>query len=221
LSTWVSSGYLIDFDESEIEQMPNLTDNQKELLRQLVATKQKSILVFKPVNTIQIRVMAPIAIEPQLSDFDELVDAGFLRSRPIKKNQWDYTITNLGHEAVETNFQLPQDTPTTGDTFDMSGNFQGAIINITPPLKEELTQLLEQLTEALTQVPADKVEEAEAVAQTAEQLVENATTEKPNKTTIKISGEGLKQAAKNLAAVVPNVLTIATQIVVTILKSIN
>jgi hypothetical protein len=42
--------------------------------------------------------------------------------------------------------------------------------------------------------------------------------EKPNKTMLQISAEGLKQAAKNLVTVTPIVLTIATQIVNTIMK---
>ncbi len=217
----------------------NLTDNQKELLRQLVATGEESILVFKPANTKGVTVMTRITIKPQLSDFDELVEAGFLGFRPTKKNnQWNYTVTNLGRDAVNNDFQLPQNTSTSGDTFTMSGNFQGAIINIKstltnttqtvnatptlePDLKEELTQLLEQLQEVLTQVPEDKGEDAEAVAQTAEALIESATTENPNKTMVKISGKGLKQAAKNLAAVTPTVVTIATQIVNAITKFIN
>lgn len=122
-----------------------------------------------------------------------------------------------------------------GDTFNMSGDFRGAIVNIKstltnvtqtvntapniePSLKAELNRLIEQLSESLVKAPPERKDEAEAVAQTAEQLVKQATAEKPNKTMIQITGEGLKQAAQNLADVMPTVLTIATQIVGAILK---
>jgi hypothetical protein len=125
--------------------------------------------------------------------------------------------------------------PTTGDTFNMSGDFRGANVNIKstltnvtqtigalpdadPSTKAELEALIQQLNDALQQVPGEKAEEAEAVAQSAELLVKTATEEKPNKTMVQISGEGLKQAAKNIADVMPTVLTIATQIVATIAK---
>jgi hypothetical protein len=120
-----------------------------------------------------------------------------------------------------------------GDTFDMSGDFRGAYLNIKstltnvtqtisalphtdPSIKAELEKLVKELNDALQQVPADKAEDAEAVAQSAELLVEKATEEEPNKTTVQITGEGLKKAAQNLADVMPTVLTIATQIVATV-----
>lgn len=126
----------------------------------------------------------------------------------------------------------------TGDTFNMSGNFQGAIINIKSTLtnvsqtigelpyveqsvKDEMQRLVEQLNEALQQAPPNKAEAAEAVAKSAELLVKTATEEKPNKTMIQITSEGLKQAAKNIADVMPTVLTIATQIVSTIAKLVE
>ena len=122
-----------------------------------------------------------------------------------------------------------------GDTFNMSGDFRGAILNIKSTLdnvtqtvgqiphasqsdKDELKGLIEQLNEALQQVPPEKAEEAEVVAEYARELVEEANTEKPKKARIQISGEGLKKAAENIAAVMPTVLTIATQIVATISK---
>ena len=124
---------------------------------------------------------------------------------------------------------------TSGDTFNMSGDFRGAILNIKSTLsnvsqsigalpnadesaKDELKHLIEQLNAALQQVPAGKEEEAQAVATSAEMLVQTASAEKPNKPMLQITGEGLKQAAKNLADVMPTVLTIATQIVAAVLK---
>lgn len=121
------------------------------------------------------------------------------------------------------------------DTFNMSGDFRGAILNIKStltnvqqrvgdiqtndePAKDELKQLIGQLNETLQKVPSEKVEEAQAVAETAKALVDNATAEKPNKTMIQISGEGLKRAAQNLADVMPAVVMIASQIIAAVAK---
>jgi len=121
------------------------------------------------------------------------------------------------------------------DRFNMSGDFRGAIINIKSTLtnvqqsigdlrtndetaRKELETLIGQLSEALQKVPAEHQEQAQAVAETAKVLVDTAKAEKPNKTMLQISGEGLKQAAQNLAGVMPTVLSIASQIVVTIAK---
>jgi hypothetical protein len=121
------------------------------------------------------------------------------------------------------------------DRFDMSGDFRGAIINIKSTLtnvqqsigdirtdnetaRKELETLIGQLSEALQKVPAEHQEQAQAIAETAKVLVDTAKAEKPNKTMLQISGEGLKQAAQNLAGVMPTVLTIAGQIVMTITK---
>lgn len=120
-----------------------------------------------------------------------------------------------------------------GDTFTMSGDFRGAILNIKSTLtnvqqsvgdipsgdtqaKEELSRLIGDLNETLQRAPVEKEEEAVAVAQTAETLVEQAKSETPNKTMLKITGEGLKQAAQNLAEVMPTVVSIATQIVLAV-----
>jgi hypothetical protein len=119
------------------------------------------------------------------------------------------------------------------DRFNMSGDFRGAIINIKSQLtsvqqsvgdihsgdekdKQELEKLIGQLNETLQKVPETHGDDALAVAQTAGALVEQAKEEQPNKPMLKITGEGLKQAAANLAEVVPAVVTIASQIVMTI-----
>lgn len=121
------------------------------------------------------------------------------------------------------------------DRFNMSGDFRGAIVNIKSTLtnvqqsigeirstdetaRKELEALIGQLSETLQKVPAEKQEQAEAVAETAKALVDTAKAEKPNKTMLQISGEGLKQAAQNLAGVMPTVVTIASQIVLTVAK---
>src|SRR5215212_1829590 len=124
---------------------------------------------------------------------------------------------------------------TMADQFDLSGDFRGAIVNIKSTLtnvqqslgeisstdetaRKELEALIGQLSEALQKAPAERQEQAEAVAETAKVLVETAKAEKPNKTMLQISGDGLKQAAQNLAGVMPTVVTIASQIVMTVAK---
>jgi len=117
----------------------------------------------------------------------------------------------------------------------MSGDFRGAIINIKSTLtnvqqsvgeihtndqnaRQELEKLIGQLSEALEKTPEGNQEHAQAVAETAKALVDTAKAEKPNKTMLQITGEGLKQAAQNLAEVMPTVVTIASQIVMTVAK---
>jgi methyl-accepting chemotaxis protein len=117
----------------------------------------------------------------------------------------------------------------------MSGDFRGAIINIKSTLtnvqqsvgeihtddenaRQELEKLIGQLSEALEKTPEESQEHAQAVAETAKALVDTAKAEKPNKTMLQITGEGLKKAAQNLAEVMPTVVTIASQIVMTVAK---
>jgi hypothetical protein len=121
------------------------------------------------------------------------------------------------------------------DRFNMSGDFRGAIVNIKSTLtnvqqsvgeihstdeiaRKELETLIGQLSEALQKVPAENQEQAQAVAETAKVLVDTAKAETPNKTMLQISGDGLKQAAQNLAGVMPAVVSIASQIVMTVAK---
>jgi hypothetical protein len=121
------------------------------------------------------------------------------------------------------------------DTFNMSGDFRGAILNIKSTLrnvtqtvntlpgadesaKAELARLIEQLNEALQKVPSEKAEDAEAVADSAKALVEAANKAKPNKATLQITADGLKKAAENIAVVTPAVVGIATQIVAAVFK---
>ena len=121
------------------------------------------------------------------------------------------------------------------DRYSMSGDFRGAIINIKSTLtnvqqsvgeirtddqnaRQELEKLIGQLSEALEKTPEESQEHAQAVAETAKALVDTAKAEKPNKNMLQITGEGLKQAAQNLAEVMPVVVTIASQIVMTVAK---
>jgi hypothetical protein len=207
----------------------NLTDSQKDLLREFVRQVREKTLT-EPLSlhtSARGRPMFyPYSGEGEfefehIDDLDVLCDAGL-----VKKGRYDrYSLLQSAYDAVDSNFAPPP-----GDTFIMSGNFQGAILNIqstltqvsqtiatsphvAPSAKEELQGLVDQLKEALQQTPPDRTEEAKAVAQFAELLVQTATAEKPNKPMLQISGEGLKKAAQNLAEAMPLVLTIATQIV--------
>ena len=122
-----------------------------------------------------------------------------------------------------------------GDKITISGNIQNAILNIKSTLtnvqqsvgsiatddetaRQELQGLIEQLSQALQNVPDTQKEQAEAVAASAEALVETAKADKPNKTLLQITGEGLKKAAENLSEVAPTVVSIASQVVVAIMR---
>ena len=121
------------------------------------------------------------------------------------------------------------------DEFNMSGNFQGAVINIKSTLsnvqqsvgaipagdtasRAELMNLIQQLSDILQKLPAEQQEYAQVLAETTQALVSAAKQQKPNPTTVQITGEGLLQAAKNLAAVTPLVLPLAGQIVATVTR---
>jgi hypothetical protein len=118
----------------------------------------------------------------------------------------------------------------TGDIFNMSGDFRGALLNIKStldhvtqtigsiphgdePTKVQLQQLLTNLNEELQKAPPNKAEDAEAVADFTKKLVDTAASKNPNKKILEVTGEGLKQAAQNIADVMPVVLGIATKIV--------
>ena len=84
--------------------------------------------------------------------------------------------------------------------------------------RQRLQELIEELSQALQKIPESKKEQAEAVAASAEDFVEKAKTDKPNKTLLEISGEGLKKAAENLADFAPTVLSIASQVIMTVMQ---
>jgi hypothetical protein len=123
------------------------------------------------------------------------------------------------------------------DQFNMSGDFQGAVINIKSTLNNvqqsvgalpagdpsdrvQLTNLIQQLSDALQKIPAEQQEYAQALAETTQALVNAAKDQKPNKTLVQISGDGLLKAAQNLAKVAPLVLPLASQIVETVTRLI-
>ena len=122
-----------------------------------------------------------------------------------------------------------------GDKITISGNIQNSILNIKSTLtnvqqsvgsistddetaRQELQGLIEQLSQALQNVPDNQKEQAEAVAVSAQALVETAKADKPNKTLLQITGEGLKKAAENLSEVAPTIVSIASQVVVAIMR---
>ncbi len=125
-----------------------------------------------------------------------------------------------------------------GDTFDMSGDFRGAIVNIKSQLdnvtqtvntmphgndeeKEELKQMVAQLQEALAEVPPEQAGDAEKVAKRVEALVEEADDDNPDTEMMEITGESLKRAAENVRDALPTVLPIATQIVGHVLSMVR
>jgi len=122
-----------------------------------------------------------------------------------------------------------------GDKITISGNIQNSILNIKSTLtnvqqsvgsiptgdaaaRQELQSLIEQLGQALEHIPENQAEQAEAVAVSAQALVETAKADKPNKTLLQISSEGLKKAAENLAEAAPAVVSIASQVITTVMR---
>ncbi len=115
------------------------------------------------------------------------------------------------------------------DTFNMSGDFRGSVINVKSTLQnvqqtigemrgadqgdqEQLQKLVGQLSDELQNSPAASKEQVDALVAMVQQLVDQARAPQPNHTMVQITAEGLKQAAKNLAGVLPSVLPMAVQI---------
>jgi hypothetical protein len=127
----------------------------------------------------------------------------------------------------------PASNAALGDTFTMSGNFRGAVLNIKSTLtdvqqsvgaipvadqatRDELIKLIAQLNVVLQTAPPDRSEQAEAVAEMAKALIDSATGDRPNKTMVRIAGESLDQAAADLAHMMADISVLATQIVTTV-----
>ncbi len=141
------------------------------------------------------------------------------------------TINTGGGAYAERNIDKRSGTFVGGNQFNLSGNFDGAMLNIESTLtavsqsivaaprgdtatKTELQQLIDQLNNILHQSPANKSVEIEAVVETAKQAVAQATRATPNKALVQINAEMLKQAAQSLKDVLPEVPSIATRIAV-------
>lgn len=206
------------------------TEVKRELLRQHYRNLDKLKLQAAKYGSVEV----PLHLLNQIEDEEKQI-------AQLQKELADY---NEGAKAdTSSSFSKPVETIyigeiRVGDTFNMSGDFRNSILNIKSTLsdvsqsintipnaddsiKHELRELVNQLNEELQKVPPEKKEEAEAVAETTKSLVEVVSKEKPNKAMVQVSAEGLKQAAKNLATVTPVILTIATQIVTTIMKIVG
>lgn len=116
-----------------------------------------------------------------------------------------------------------------GDQFNMSGNFQGAILNIKSrldnvtqtigalpgvdsPTKDELKQLITQLSEALGGIPQERSEDAEKLSKRVEEVVEELKKPNPDKELVGFNLDRLLNTAKSIATFLPAVLPIATDI---------
>ena len=124
-------------------------------------------------------------------------------------------------------------TVNTGDTFNMSGNFQGANLNIKATLtnvsqtigrlpnadesaKQTLEQLVAQLNNLLQQVSPGQQTVANDVADATELLINTAADDKPNSTMLDMLGEGLKQRAQKLKGNLPQIVDLTTKIVMAV-----
>jgi len=122
-----------------------------------------------------------------------------------------------------------------GDEIHISGNYSNMILNIKSTLtnvqqsigavpavddasRQQLQSLIGQLSKELEQIPASLKEEAEAVAASVQVLVDAAKSEQPNKPMLQITADGLKKAAANLAQVAPTVVSIAGEVVATVMR---
>lgn len=122
-----------------------------------------------------------------------------------------------------------------GDEIHISGNYSNMILNIKSTLtnvqqsigavpavddasRQQLQNLIGQLSKELEQIPASLKEEAEAVAASVQVLVDAAKSEQPNKPMLQITADGLKKAAANLAQVAPTVVSIAGEVVATVMR---
>jgi leucyl-tRNA synthetase len=122
-----------------------------------------------------------------------------------------------------------------GDKFNLTGDFRGAIVNLKSTLRnvhqtageipnaseddrKQLQDLIARLTAELEKVPPAQKDEVEAVAITATALIEQVKDGKKNKTLLRITAEGLKAAASNLAPILPAILPIVSQMIITVGK---
>lgn len=189
---------------------------------QIPAMSTTGVFPIANLYDTQNKLLDPLEI--QSPDFQSQVNdiiAEYLQKNPLVTNIYhgDHVVQQSG----------------SGDTYNMSGDFRGAMINVKSTLsnvqqtisgmstandleKQALQDSVTQLEQVLTNLPEINGEEAEAISQTTEALISMAAEEKPNKAMLKITGEGLKQAAQNLANIMPEVLTIATGIMTTVAK---
>lgn len=127
-----------------------------------------------------------------------------------------------------------------GDTFNLSGDFQGSNLNIKSTLQQvaqtvgaaavvdqatttTLGLLLAQLNERLQAAPPEQVPLAEELATSTELFVETTTADNPNPTMLRMLGLALQHTAQGLETTLPGVTELINQIVaaVTALKPIQ
>lgn len=183
------------------------------------------------VADTQIAQELNIPVEDIRDYLDILEEGGKIRSA----NSFDghsALLTALGRVTLrDPNYQSTHTATITHNTsVHISGDVSGSILNINSTLnnttqvidaapklssntKEELKALINQLNQALQEAPKELAEDAEAVAESAKDFLEAVTKERPNKTRVRITKEGLEKAAENIAAVLPQVLSIAMEIV--------
>ncbi len=148
------------------------------------------------------------------------------------------TISGDSTVAIGRNTALNVDnsahtTTTSGDTFNMSGNFQGANVNIKSTLenvtqsintlpyaddsaKADLVMLVAQLDELLKQVPST---EGQKLSAETEALLNMAAMDKPNSTVLEMLGNGLKQTAVKFKDNLPEIVEVATKIVTAVITT--
>lgn len=163
---------------------------------------------------------------------NQTINIGEVRANVVNTGQQD--IENLTFGDVDLS-NTHYGSVVEGDEMVMSGNFEGAIVNVKsqldgvtqsigalphgdPEEREALAQLVEQLKEQLANVPPENVTDAQRVSRRVEALVEEIDEAEPDEEMVEITARRLKRAADNLAKVVPAVLPIATDIVSHILK---
>ena len=139
----------------------------------------------------------------------------------------------IGRGATSTVDHSTHTTTTSGDTFNMSGNFQGANVNIKSTLenvtqsistlpyadasaKAELVRLVAQLDVLLKRVPTA---EGAKLSTETEALLQMAANDKPNPTIIEMLGAGLKQTASAFKNNLPEIVDVAAKIVTAVMTA--
>lgn len=126
---------------------------------------------------------------------------------------------------------------------DMSGQVQGAIVNIGGQTdvtgdvsinihsmqqsleklpeddhKAALDSLVEQLQNALQKLPSTHQQEAQEVARRADELLSEAAQSEPDSESIAFKSNKLKQVAEKIQSAMPAVLEIASQIIINVAR---
>lgn len=86
-----------------------------------------------------------------------------------------------------------------------------ALANVEGETRDTLAWLTAQLSQLLPPVPPGRIDAADRVCRRVEALIKEIGQTEPDLEMVEIIGESLKRAAQGLADVVPDVLTVATQ----------